>query len=309
MSKATDAARKWLSEQDGNIQKSYAAVLKDEAALEAMGAGILRDADYTKSKQELAADRKKYESEYEELKAKRDGLAKWQEQAEGKYTKALNENADLSAFKVQAQKKLELLAERFQIPAEEIGLQMDATGQSADAAAQAVKDQGGVAAAEGAPGFDPEEFAGNMAGLNVQVMDVIAEHQEMFGERIKAEDFLRKLYASDGKSVRQVWESEYGVADKCEDLEEAAIQNRIDAATKKAVEEYRVSNPGSTPMPGTSPDAFRDELSPLLANEDIKKRLSHDGDNPIHDADDARIHDSVGGAVRMFEQRMAERAG
>lgn len=240
--KAIEAAKGYIGSLSAARQKAYAGLLKDDEALEELGQSVMLQSDYTRKTQEAAETRKALEKEANDLKERRAALEKWREDANKKFDSTLKEKETLQTRLTEAEARMQTLSAKYQIPEEEIKLQMQATGQDAATAAAKVANQGGKAVQAGQEGADMSQYlsqemfqqeSASLAVANAQVFDLMREHEKLFGESIKAADLIKGALQK-GTSLQQYWESEYKVADK---RQEVAAQERADWERKIREEE------------------------------------------------------------------------
>lgn len=317
--KAIEAAKGYIGTLSAARQKAYAGLLKDDEALEELGQNVMLQADYTKKTQEAAEMRKSLEKEAEALKARRDELEAWREKANKKFDSSLKEQETLRTRLTEAEARMQTLAAKYQIPEEEIKLQMQATGQDAATAAAKVADQGGKAAQAG-QGADMSQYlsqemfqqeSASLAVANAQVFDLMREHEKLFGEAVRAEDLIKGALQK-GTSLRQYWEDQYKVADK---RQEVAAQERADWERKireeeraKIASEYE----GQGLNPGTAAPRSG-QGSPLLARFNRGDfdpfSAGNDGDGEGRSQRAAHVRDgspsAIAAAVADFNSRLS----
>jgi hypothetical protein len=256
-----------------------------ETALEKLGAGVLRQSDYTKKTTEL--------------KTKRDELEAWQVDANKKYTTMREENVNLQGKVSTTEAKLAAIARDYNIDLAELKMQQEATGESATEAAQSVQRQGGQAV-EGNDDYRKytEQMTENMTALSLEAADLVADHQEIFGTRIKAFDLVKEAMQA-GKPVREYWNEKYDVEAKQEELATAKQQEWEENLRKEVREETRreLIADGAT----LTPDASADLGSPLFNENFGKEYLASQG----KDGDAAGQEGRVKGKGISEKDRMA----
>lgn len=219
-----------------------------EKALKYIEENQLRQSDYSKKMDALTADVKKKEADLAKQKETEDNyhnsLASWD-------TKRKKELADATAAREKAERALATardkvleLAKENDLPADDIAKLFE--GAPASSGNNEPRNSG----------VDPKELdsrfvtredfrveAKSYARLATMIPGLERNHFKLFGDNAEPPDWeklIEKTVATNGtKTLKQVYEEEYKVADKREELKTAAWNAKIETARKEAAEAER----------------------------------------------------------------------
>lgn len=289
---AIAAAKSFILSLPVEEQKSFDGL--SQAGLEYVGQGVLRQQDYTQKTTEL--------------KSKHTELNTWREKAEGQFNNMMEDNVKLKSKVTETEARMQAIADKYGISKDELKLQQQATGQSADAAAQSVQNQGGQAVTSGQAGstFDPKDlqrYADNSAETAVSIVakatDLANEHKELFGKSIKVSEFLAEA-AKSGKGLEEYWTEKYDVEAKRRELSDNRQKDYEEKLKEEARQEERAKMIDSGYQPGHSVNLNSSPLfDPRFGTETTKSEEQHFGKNDPNSA--KRQIEGVLSASRAFE--------
>ncbi len=275
------AIDKWLDEvaADGSLSKE-----EREAALKVLGKdpkivkrieeGTLRQSDYSRKQAEL----KKKEDETANMIA---ANQEWRKGAEAKLTKALSDLESERTTRAQYEARVKKIADEYGIDPAEITVP-GATAAAADPVATAPKK-------EPAPDYVTREVFDQFSGIQTQlpaaIMDLAAEHFDLFGKPLKGATGLVKKALDTGKPLRAVWEEEFQVANRRDELAE---ENR--RKTEESIRrDERQKVLSEVSLPSHRPD--NTPRSPVFSN-------AKQSENRVHNIE------GVAAAVRAYNERL-----
>jgi hypothetical protein len=184
-------------------------------AIEAVEKGVMRQADYSRKQDELAAERRELE-------------AKW-ERANAEYQRMFTESESTQAERDEAKAKLQE-AERKLSSQPQIDPSKFMTPE------QYLEKQ--------------REYAQGQTAYFGDILEIADEHRELFGKRISPMELIQK--AQEAKKVpRQFWEETYQVTAKRDELAKSREEEKANAIRKeereKVIAEFS-RNPESRPL-------------------------------------------------------------
>lgn len=299
--KAIEAAKAFIATLPAEDQKQFAGL--SAAGLEYMGQGVLRQQDYTQKTTEI--------------KSKHGELNAWREKAEAQFNTMMEDNVKLKSKVTETEARMQAIADKYGISKEELKIQQAATGQSMDAAAQSVQNQGGQAVTSGQQGstFDAKDlqrYADNSAETAVSIVaratDLANEHRELFGKSIKVSEFLAEA-AKSGKGLEEYWQEKYDVDAKRRELSDVRQREYEEKLKEEARQEERAKMLDQGYQPGNS---VKMNVSPLFdpsfGKEQTRAESESFGKNDPGAA--KKQYEGVLAAARAFElegtKRIAE---
>lgn len=117
------------------------------------------------------------------------------------------------------------------------------------------------------------EFNVGARSVELDALECVAEHQQLFGQRISAKQLVLDALAAQ-KDPSTYWQEKYGVTAKREEIAKAAHQKELDDHGKKVLDEYiaKQSDPGTRTLsdsrnPFYLPQADGKESSPWDSGE------------------------------------------
>jgi len=250
----------------------------------------LRQSDYSKKFDALQADVKKKEADLAAKAKKEDeyhnSLAAWDTKRKKELEDATAARQKAEAALATAREKANKLATEFEIPADQV-----------------------TSLFEGAPvtqpnnqpthqQFDPKELdsrfvtqdmfrteAKAYARLATLIPSLERSHFRLFGDAAEApnwEELIEKTVQTGGKkTLQQVYEEEYKVADKRKELDTAAIEARVKRERQEAADQERAKILGENPALGNNVRTGEREGSPVLSLARKQAEASNQGKPPI----------------------------
>jgi hypothetical protein len=305
MSKATDAAKTWVEALPKEMQASYAAILANEDAAEKLGNSVLMQADYSRSHQQLTAEREEVETAKKANQAFRAELETWRADNTAKVTKAYKDMEILRNQSTAQAERLKRLKEQYSLSDEDIAVEMAAGGKPASEAASDLS-KGKGATSDPNPGYVTtdtlNEYGANTALLAAEFHDIQGEYAELFPGKRLAMTALLKGAAEKGQKLRPYFEAEYKIAERRVELAKQA-QDAHDAQIRKEAEEStlaRLTSEGYQLPGATGPRGGGSPLLEMSRNGAFKVAA----DKPVdRDADPDR---GVSAAIKSFNSREFE---
>lgn len=282
-------AQEWIDEQLKDVEvteaqkKVLVETLGDEAVGKRIEASTLRQQDYGRKMDKLAAETKTAQEAAEELRLKAETkygeLAAWEKTKDAE-AKKLQDQLD------QAQQKAARAEAALKKTAEETGLDLKDLGIDLGADVKPAGDRQEI---------DTEKFVtkDQLKNLNAQMGEFItsyapeliqmaANHQVEFKKPldIKAvvEEARKPVNAK--KGIQQVYEEMHDVSKHRTEVAEAAVQKRIEDAKQEGVEEG--IRQATAPPDSRSPDEIRSPALRIVAKE--QKDRGTPGLNPVERA-------------------------
>jgi hypothetical protein len=302
---AIEAGKKWFQAQTEAFRKKVGA--PDDEAFEVFGNSVLMHEDYTRKTQEAAEQKRQADEALEANKTKRAELEEWYKKTSAGYEGDKSELTRLKAFEQEALGKFELLANKYRVPAEEIKLEMASGNKSAEDAAAAVADQGGKAAVKGG-GVSPDDLnqtADSLVTFQGEMLDLMADHQELFGNKLRAKDLISEAAKAGTGDIRQFWEEKYGVAAKREEVAEAEKKEWEEKIRKEAKDEA-LRELGGMPGPGSKPGKVRGSTVLATLNEQNAERDKDKKPGEIGQSDASRHGALVQRAIESYRELGSE---
>ena len=221
----------------------------------------LRQSDYDRNMNRLKAEHQQRLDEIAAKEAEVDGFQKriggWYDENNGKFVKTQEELETLRVREVQLQERMKSLASRYGVPEEELNIPTTTTTTTTPPPA---------------PSFDAtkfmsreeaEQFGRTMPLVTAELQELVEEHRELFGKPLRGSRELVAKAMKTGKTIRSVWEEEHKVADRKRQMDEEAVQRRIDTAV--AERELKVRSEQNLPAP--RPDAQRSPIVDRFAKD------------------------------------------
>lgn len=141
------------------------------------------------------------------------------------------------------------------------------------------------------------QLANRTLDAGFEIDDLLDEHQELFGKRIRRAELaakIREVAAQNPKVTnREVWEKTYGVAAKRDEIAKATRQKDIDAAVQEALVKDRTDRMMNPDRGGQAPDAYR---SPVMRIEQDKTKRPASG-----------VSDLARRGAEIVRQKLADR--
>lgn len=317
---------------DESVKNVVAAMGTDaEKVAPTIKSQVMAQSDYSRAMDELRTKEDSLKQEYvTKTEQEMTALAAARSEFDTRYQTALKE-------RVEAQNRLALVQAEIDRVAAEYAVPDDALKAIRTQLTTAAPPATAPPAATPPPAVDPSKFmsmeqftkeAAAYSRLPIEYMRIGAEHRSLFGVdpfigdatgQTIMDKVLNRAQAgdvgTDGKryklSLRDAWEREFNVAAKREEVREAAIQSRIEAARKEAEQKVRselalagtpVRNP-NLKLPGSP--IFHDEHfkqgqppppAPTNANSPAFRRATA-----------SSADDRVNAAVAAFENDLSQR--
>jgi len=265
MSKSTtEASAAWLEDlkKTGAISdeewKVLEGVITKAEVSEFVGSSVLRQQSYSKTMNEL---KDRYDGELAKVQTYERELASWRANTEKSVSQIQNELAQARA----EQARIVQVAKSFGLDENDLG-----------ASVAPFTTPPGTPSEPAKPAFDLEalgqkfltqERADEMGAmytlLPAEINDIVAEHQELFGKSPKGMRQVVERAIKEQRSVRDVYEEEFKVADRRAELESQAREAEIKRRVEEELTNWRTQNPeASIPRPSS-------QRSPLLADRSV----------------------------------------
>lgn len=307
---------------DESVKNVVAAMGTDaEKVAPTIKSQVMAQSDYSRAMDELRTKEDSLKQEYvTKTEQEMTALAAARSEFDTRYQTALKE-------RVEAQNRLALVQAEIDRVAAEYAVPDDALKAIRTQLTTAAPPATAPPAATPPPAVDPSKFmsmerfakeADAYSRLPIEYMAIAEEHRELFGSspfiRKDGQSAMDKALArarKDNVPLSTAWEREFNVAAKREEVREAAIQSRIEAARKEAEQKVRselalagtpVRNP-NLKLPGSP--IFHDEHfkqgqpplpAPTNANSPAFRRATA-----------SSADDRVNAAVAAFENDLSQR--
>lgn len=215
----------------------------------------LRQSDYDRKMNTLKAEHQARLEEIAEKERQADQFAarngEWYNENNAKFQKTQKELEALRVKEATLVTKMKSVAERYGVPEEELEIPVSAAP---------------VTPAAAVPAFDATKFMGrdeamefgrNLPIVTAELNEIAEDHRDLFGKALRNQKGIIEKALKVGKSIRQVWEEENGVAERRTKLAAEARQREIDEAVNAAVTKTR----SELNLPAPRPEA---ERSPIV---------------------------------------------
>jgi hypothetical protein len=237
----TTESQAWLQElkAKGNLDdeafKSLSAIFEKPEVSEYVKGSILRQQDYSRSMNKLQAD---YSKKLSEIEAYEKDLGNWRSQTE---TQVQQTQAQLA----EAQRQRDELVKLAKSYGLEDELQPFSTPPTQVQPPQPAQDL----SKDYLPRKEFMEVAQSYPLIVGEVNDIIAEHVELFGKQPKGMREVVEQAMREGRTIREVYEDHFSVADRRQELEKQAREAEITRRVEEEVQKYRTENSLPQPRP------------------------------------------------------------
>lgn len=264
MPKAQEATAAWLEElkKSGSISedewKAFETAVANPKVNEYIGGSVLRQQDYNRAMNQLKAD---YDTKASEILAYEKELAQWRGNTEKSVSQV---KAELTQARAEA--------DRLRATGKAYGLTDDDLGTPVAPFTTPPGTDPNLNRKGDAPEFDPsgflkrtefEEIGAMYSLLPAEINDIVAEHVDLFGKQPKGMRQVVEQAMREKRSVRDVYEESFKVADKRTEIAEAQKEAEIKRRVEEEITRFRTENPQvRLPRPDASRSyVLRDNLS------------------------------------------------
>ena len=293
LEKTGEVSTEWLAETRKQLEKPK--------AQEFVKGSVLRQSDYSKKANDLKAAQEKAQAEYDAKMAEVDTKFKYYSDygadADKKVKAAQKAHDELQGKLDAISRKAKRWVEQGVIDEDEVKdvLTGDPTTERRTEQQRPLADDDTIKRLDSRL---TEEFKAT-AKLPAIMQKISTEHFKLYGEWPDMEALLEKAEGS-GKSLKQTWEAEYKVADKREELREAAVQDRINRETEKRLT-ARLSEMNLPTQPKD-----RDRTSPVFKAKPSEPKTVDAHTHTTQTPSAAQKQNSVANAVKAYRERLPE---
>lgn len=248
----------------GEVNALVASLEANDKGQEYIRSSQLRQEDYNrqldKSRKELESKARMVTDKEAELADLQERLTSWKSNADASLSTKAKQIEKLETERTRVLARLNSLRETYAIAEDDLKDLMEAPVVT-DKVDNNKPPVGDYLTMEG---FQKEatKFAQVYPLLSVELDDLRDEHKELFGnKRPDMKSLMDKAYASGGKkTIRQIWEEEYKVADRRQELAQKAFDDKVNSEVEtrltKRMSEMSLPGGGSTTRKGEGSPVF-----------------------------------------------------
>ena len=219
---------------------------------EKLKGSVLRQSEFSRKMNDLStqmtAKERALADKEAEIEHERGQLVQWKTGADTKLTDAITKADKLERERFALEQKMRALATDYGVDVSDV---LPAAGTPPPAAAPV------ASALDTSKFIDRDTYQNGVIGMvrtAAQIQKLAAEHRRLFGSELDNPEELVDTVLEAAKkgqtiNLQGAWESKFKVADKRRELDEAAVQKRIDDAVKAAEMKVRSEANIATPRP------------------------------------------------------------
>src|SRR4030095_1198363 len=235
--------KSWFDQVAPKLSENVRTIITAELEKNEEAANVLRDtvmarSDYSRAQDELRKEKETAQAARQQSEAWYNTLNTWKTDQEKLVAEAIEAKKLADAELASHRARIKALAEQGLIDPNDPSLQEVHKPTPAGSAA-AVQSSLTQEAIEALLAKKEAAMGSNFADAFTFFEDLVDEHYQLFGTRLKRQELLADLKKDPNSTLQQVWEKKYNVPQVRQELAEKAIQERIAKATEEAIAKDR----------------------------------------------------------------------